>query len=171
MYTFGLHSDPADRAEELFWQAIDYARERGVPVEQFEDDYVFYFHGMDHFLDVARSAGEIAAVTPGANFVGAVLAAAYHDLGRYHDNPDPEHGRRSAKIVKRYDLLVPWRSLINEKEVLDAIKYHTDGKVTTNPTMGSLWDADRLELHRVGILPDPRLMSTVEGKKRAQEWQ
>ncbi|TML82741.1 MAG: hypothetical protein E6G09_09645, partial [Actinobacteria bacterium] len=41
------------------------------------------------------------------------------------------------------------------------------GLTTTNPTIGCCWDADRLDLGRVGIEPDPELMSTIAGPERA----
>ena len=34
----------------------------------------------------------------------------------------------------------------------------------------SRWDADRLDLGRVGIEPDPEKMSTEAGRKRVSKW-
>lgn len=48
--------------------------------------------------------------------------------------------------------------------------YPLRGLTTTNPTIGCCWDADRLDLGRVGIEPDPELMSTDAGRKRAPKW-
>ena len=41
-----------------------------------------------------------------------------------------------------------------------ACEEHTNGGVGRDPTVGVCWDADRLNLRRVGIRPDPRLLST-----------
>jgi uncharacterized protein len=38
--------------------------------------------------------------------------------------------------------------------------------VSEHPTIGTCWDADRLDLGRVGARPDPKYMST-EARKRA----
>jgi hypothetical protein len=38
--------------------------------------------------------------------------------------------------------------------------------LSTDPTVGVCFDADRLDLGRVGIEPDPELMSTEAGRKR-----
>ncbi|MCA9794566.1 MAG: hypothetical protein KC910_22315, partial [Candidatus Eremiobacteraeota bacterium] len=44
---------------------------------------------------------------------------------------------------------------------------HEKGRVSQDPTIGACWDADRLDLDRVGKAPDPDLMSTPTGKKLA----
>lgn len=36
------------------------------------------------------------------------------------------------------------------------------------PTIGTCWDADRMDLPRVGIQPDPQKMSTQEGHDYAR---
>jgi uncharacterized protein len=41
-----------------------------------------------------------------------------------------------------------------------ACEEHTNGGVGRDPTVGVCWDADRLNLRRVGIKPAPRLLST-----------
>jgi uncharacterized protein len=35
--------------------------------------------------------------------------------------------------------------------------------------IGACWDADRLDLTRVGIIPDPDMMSTEPGKELAAQ--
>ena len=45
-----------------------------------------------------------------------------------------------------------------------ACEEHTNGGVGSDPTVGVCWDADRLNLWRVGIRPDPRLLSTRAAK-------
>ena len=48
-----------------------------------------------------------------------------------------------------------------------AIRHHTAGRISTDRTIGTCWDADRLDLGRVGMAPDERLMSTKAGRKKA----
>ena len=43
---------------------------------------------------------------------------------------------------------------------------HADGVVSAEPTIGACWDADRLDLPRVGIRPDPMLLSTDAARAR-----
>jgi hypothetical protein len=71
--------------------------------------------------------------------------------------------------VARHALLDPWLDQIeNPDAVLFAIQYHPDGRVTNNPTVGAVWDADRIEIRRTGRLPDLRRFSTTEGKRLAR---
>jgi uncharacterized protein len=41
-----------------------------------------------------------------------------------------------------------------------ACALHTDGHTTGDPTLLACWDADRLDLGRVGIVPKPKLLCT-----------
>ena len=48
---------------------------------------------------------------------------------------------------------------------LQSLKLHSDyfsntGIATTNPTIQTYWDADRLDLGHVGIRPDPYFLSS-----------
>ena len=40
-----------------------------------------------------------------------------------------------------------------------------DGETTTDPTIGCCWDADRLDLGRVGIEPEAEYQSTVAARE------
>ena len=50
--------------------------------------------------------------------------------------------------------------------LVKACEEHTLGTLTTDPTMGTCWDADRLDLWRVGIYPRAEYMCTEEAKKK-----
>jgi uncharacterized protein len=45
-----------------------------------------------------------------------------------------------------------------------ACKGHTDGRTSDDPTIGACWDADRLDLCRLGRAIDPGAMSTAPGR-------
>jgi uncharacterized protein len=49
----------------------------------------------------------------------------------------------------------------------EAIRLHTSGLTTKEPTIGTCWDADRLDIGRVGMTPDDKYMSTEVGKGMA----
>ena len=52
-----------------------------------------------------------------------------------------------------------------------ACRDHTDGEVTDDPTLGVCWDADRLNLWRAAIAPNPRWLSTAPAKDTARiQW-
>jgi uncharacterized protein len=47
------------------------------------------------------------------------------------------------------------------------IRRHAEGHTSDDPTIGVCWDADRLDLGRVGMRPRARYMSTAAGRKLA----
>jgi uncharacterized protein len=46
----------------------------------------------------------------------------------------------------------------------EACTYHADGQVSDDPTIGVCWDADRLDLPRVGIGIDRKYLSTAAAR-------
>jgi uncharacterized protein len=56
-----------------------------------------------------------------------------------------------------------------------ACRGHSDGHREAHPTVQTCWDADRLDLGRVGVRPDPRYLCTPHAKcpqriERAWQW-
>jgi uncharacterized protein len=51
--------------------------------------------------------------------------------------------------------------------LVTACSRHTCGSVSADPTIGTCWDADRLDLARFGIVPDPELLSTAAARSPA----
>jgi hypothetical protein len=47
---------------------------------------------------------------------------------------------------------------------LVACSHHNDGQTSTDPTIVTCCDADRLDLIRVNLITDPRYLSTATGK-------
>ena len=90
-----------------------------------------------------------------------------HDACRLNDGKDLQHGPRSADLLSQLPEDI---TVLNEAQLylLDrAIRHHTEGSTSDNPTIGACWDADRLDLGRVGITPSDKWMSTKSGKKIA----
>ena len=50
----------------------------------------------------------------------------------------------------------------------DACRLHTTEHKTGNPTIDACFDSDRLDLWRVGIIPDPDRLATEKGKEIAR---
>lgn len=115
-------------------------------------------HGVGHWTRVATIGEELAAKTSHADVAVIHAFGAFHDCQRVNDGPDPDHGRRAAALVRELDL-----GLDDEQTatLVDAISDHADGKTSTNPTIGCCWDADRLDLRRLGRRPKPALLSTA----------
>lgn len=123
-------------------------------------------HGPAHWKRVEEN-GLLLAQSSGADILVVRLFAVFHDSKRENEGIDPDHGRRGAAYARelrdtyfeiddvQFDLL----------EV--ACSWHTDATHHQNPTIGTCWDADRLDLGRVGITPDPKYMNTDLGKQLA----
>jgi uncharacterized protein len=117
-------------------------------------------HGPAHWMRVRRN-GLLLAPQTGANPCVVELFAVLHDSCRHNDYHDPEHGPRAAELA--YDLYLEGRIPcgLDELNLLTkACEGHTHGDAHTDPTIATCWDADRLDLHRVGITPDPKRLCT-----------
>lgn len=116
-------------------------------------------HGPAHWARVRENALRLAAKTPGADLNVVEFFALFHDSMRLDEYHDPEHGLRGAQLAEQLNL---HKLLPEEKWALfyDACVQHDMGFLSENPTIGVCWDADRLDLGRVGITPNARFMST-----------
>ncbi len=123
-------------------------------------------HGPDHWRRVERN-GLLLATRTGAD-VGVVrLFALFHDSCRKDDGHDPEHGARGACYAA--SLRGNAFQLTDDQfELLSyACVWHTEALHHTDPTIGTCWDADRLDLGRVGRIPNAAYMSTEFGREIA----
>jgi len=116
-------------------------------------------HGPDHWRRVERNACILAART-GAIVPVVRLFALFHDSRRENDGYDSDHGRRGAEFAAK--VRGSWFQLLHY-----ACVWHTDGHHHEDPTIGTCWDADRLDLGRVGMIPHPSYMSTEFGAEIA----
>jgi uncharacterized protein len=117
-------------------------------------------HGESHWQRVAAAALTLLPETPCADPALVFLFAVFHDSMRLNDNYDPLHGPRGAALAREL------RGGTFELEDAEmgllafACEEHTNGGVGSDPTVGVCWDADRLNLWRVGIRPNPQFLST-----------
>ena len=102
-----------------------------------------------------------------ANLRVVELFCLLHDTQRHDEYRDPSHGRRAARYAK--SLRGVWFDLSDkEMELLtEALKYHSDGYTEADLTVQVCWDADRLDLGRVGIKPAPHRLCTASAKSVA----
>ena len=126
----------------------------------------FTAHGPDHWRRVERNGLEVARQS-GANVRVVRLFAVLHDARRVNEGSDTGHGRRAAYLAQqvRGDLF----ELDDEgfAKLYDACAAHELGQTSADPTIGTCWDADRLDLARVGARPMAEYMSTAYGKHLA----
>lgn len=142
-----------------------------IPIEQVKEYAVShardsYFHGFEHWKRVAENGREL--YTEGVNARVVELFAYLHDFCRQNDGSDYQHGPRAAEKIKeiRNTLLAE----LSDEEfgmLHDAIRDHTAVAKTDNITINACFDADRLDLGRVGIDPDPDRMATEKGRMLA----
>lgn len=120
-------------------------------------------HGPEHWRRVERNALMIAAQN-GADLDVVRLFAVLHDSCRLSDYGDPEHGLRAAEYAKK----LRGRLYKIDDERFDmlyqACKWHAHGHTSTDRTIGACWDADRLDLRRIHVIPDPSFFSTHAGR-------
>jgi uncharacterized protein len=125
-------------------------------------------HGESHWRNVATFGVEIAEHTPGADQAVAWLFGLLHDSQRHTDGVDREHGPRAAAFVGELQRGGFLRLSPDQLEALEAAcRDHSAGRTTSDPTAGSCWDADRLDLRRLGRQPRPDLLSTAHARTLA----
>jgi uncharacterized protein len=92
-----------------------------------------------------------------------------HDSRRFDEDSDPDHGKRAAKFA--LSLRDSYVDLSNSSLFLlmTACEGHTHEGYHDDITIQTCWDADRLDLGRVGITPDPDRMCTGMGRQLALE--
>ena len=116
-------------------------------------------HGVPHWARV-RANGLHLAATTGANRNVVELFAFLHDARREHDGTDHDHGARAARLAR--ELNGELFSLTGgELTLLEwACREHSSGQLEADITVQTCWDADRLDLGRVGIHPHPARLCT-----------
>jgi uncharacterized protein len=116
-------------------------------------------HGAPHWLRVREIGLRLAPLT-GADLVVVELFAVLHDIKRLNEARDPGHGARAAKWARtKVRALLPI-----DDQALESLAYaceaHTWGRTEASITVQTCWDADRLDLYRVGTMPDPARLCT-----------
>jgi uncharacterized protein len=122
-------------------------------------------HGPTHWRRVETIGMKLARET-GADEMVVRLFAWFHDSRRENESLDHDHGRRGA------DLAASLRGKLFELDnkrfetLLFACRLHTGG-MSGDATIGTCWDADRLDLYRVGLIPDRKYLNTAAAKTPA----
>jgi uncharacterized protein len=116
-------------------------------------------HGIAHWARV-RTIGLRLAESTGADPTVVELFAVFHDACRVNEDRDPDHGRRGADLAARLQGHAFDLSETTFSHLLTACANHTDGHTEAPVTVQTCWDADRLDLGRVGIPPDPTRLCT-----------
>jgi uncharacterized protein len=127
---------------------------------------LYSVHGPPHWRRVEQN-GLLLATRTNADKTVVRLFALFHDSCRVNEGTDDGHGARGAEYATMlrddlYHLDDAAFELLHH-----ACVWHTDHHHSPDPTIGTCWDADRLDLGRVGMVPNAKYMSTAFGKEIA----
>lgn len=116
-------------------------------------------HGISHWARVFENGNQLAQIT-GAKIEVVQLFAVFHDSKRENDRHG-QHGAEYAATLRG--------TLFNLSDedfdlLYTACAHHTDSLTEGDITVQTCWDADRLDLGRVGIRPDPKYLCTDAAK-------
>jgi len=132
-------------------------------------------HGPAHWLRVRENGLALAAMTPDTDAAVVELFALLHDCSRRDEGRDTGHGERAAEHARQLARNGVLRLNAAQLGLLvEACAGHEHGGTSAHPTIGCCWDADRLELSRLGRRPIARLLSTKaanDAQTQREAWQ
>jgi uncharacterized protein len=127
-------------------------------------------HGVAHWARVLENGQRLIEET-GANIEVVALFAVLHDSQRRSEGGDPQHGPRAAEYALKlrgelFELPDHEFTLLHR-----ACEGHTHELTHPDLTIQTCWDADRLDLGRVGVTPHPsRLCTEVAKRPEVLKW-
>lgn len=157
----GIQTFNVQQSMNLDWQGI---WEHVVREFQCDRDSI---HGPSHWRRVERNA-RLIATQSGAVVEVVRLFAVFHDSRREHDGWEDTHGARGAAYAASLRGVMFDVSDAHFELLHYACTWHTHGQLSDDPTIGTCWDADRLDLTRVGRHPAASYMSTKFGQEIAK---
>lgn len=116
-------------------------------------------HGVVHWARVLENGLRLAEAT-GADIDVVTLFALFHDSRRINEHRDPGHGMRGAELARSLRGRLIHLEDRRFELLYEACRLHTTGLTEGDVTVQSCWDADRLDLGRVGITPLPARLCT-----------
>jgi uncharacterized protein len=95
-----------------------------------------------------------------------------HDSCREDDGSDSDHGTRAAEFAEYLASRNVLKISADQMDLLTtACRLHSDGLIPEDVTISTCWDADRLDLGRIYIRPDPiRLCTEAARDPQTIEW-
>ena len=123
-------------------------------------------HGLSHWARVYDIGMKLAEET-GADRNVVQLFALFHDSCRYNEHFDPRHGPRGAELAAQ--LRSYYFSRLTEEKfdfLYQACCLHTKAATHDNITVQTCFDADRLDLGRVGTKPKAKFLCTGAAKSK-----
>lgn len=137
-------------------------------------NYNFHIHGFNHWHRVQK-IGHYLCDRNGADKKVIDYFAYFHDISRKTEGSEFEHGQKSAQIIRKYFEEKERELELTQEQynlLLEAVSNHdNENSHSDNLTVQTCWDADRLDLWRLRIVPDPDLLNTeIAKQKETIEW-
>ncbi|HQX89496.1 MAG TPA: hypothetical protein PKY03_03770 [Moraxellaceae bacterium] len=127
-------------------------------------------HGAKHWARVKR-LGRYLGAEHGADLEVVTLFALMHDSCREDEDRDIEHGSRASLLVREMNGVLYGINDFQENQLAFACEGHSHGGMSHDITIQVCWDADRLDLGRLAIQPDPRRLGTETAQRLcAERW-
>ena len=123
-------------------------------------------HGAPHWARVAYNGRLLARELAGVNVRIVQAFALCHDLARVNERSDRAHGPRAVALLQRCGG-ADWLGFSASEfaELCGAIGEHTFATSGGTLTQQVCWDADRLDLWRIDIMPDPDRLFTEAARE------
>ena len=122
-------------------------------------------HGIAHWARVLENGLRLSEET-GASIEVVQLFAILHDCRRVNEHLDPKHGPRAAAFARKVRGLLFDLPDHEFRLLYLACDGHTHKRTHPDITIQTCWDADRLDLGRVGITPHPSYLCTDAAKRQ-----
>lgn len=126
-------------------------------------------HGVVHWSRVYENGMKLSE-QKGVNVKVVQLFSVFHDSQRRNEGYDDGHGGRGAQLALKLREFCP--ATDEEFELLTiSCGLHTSARTHDNITVQACFDSDRLDLGRVGTVPDPKYLCTpLARSKEVIEW-
>jgi uncharacterized protein len=125
--------------------------------DDFDLDLEDGIHGIYHWARVIENGLEISQHN-NANMNVIIAFGLFHDCQRENDSEDPDHGFRGGEFLEQFRGKL---NLTNEEfdKAKKACAGHTNVLHDNDLDISTCWDADRLDLFRVGIYPEAEYLN------------
>jgi len=127
-------------------------------------------HGVSHWARVLQN-GLLICEETAADLDVVSLFAILHDSRRQNDGYDPDHGPRAAEFAQTLGAETLGLDDRQLRLLIRACEGHTHERFHEDITIQTCWDSDRLDLGRIGVIPDPeRLGTDIAQRQETIDW-
>ena len=104
------------------------------------------YHGLYTHTAAVVFRGIDYALSLGQKPEAVVMACAFHDMARTHDDDDNEHGRNALPVARHIMNQIGTITPYAQKSILYAVENHSFNLIAPDYVSACLWDADRTRL-------------------------